>query len=204
MTESAPPPGRRARKREETADRLAAVAFELFARDGYDMVTMEGIAAAADVAKGTLYNHFPVKEALLAHRFHADLAAALPTLFVELAALPSSVERLRGFLHRSAAFNERYRDFIAPYLHYRLSQPVESLGRDQRSGLDRIYAKLLGEAQASGEICSDLPLGQLVDTVSFLHLCTILRWLRMPGASLAAEFDAMLDLFLAGAGESRP
>lgn len=203
MPASAAPDGRRARKRQQTADHLVKTAFELFAAHGYDNVTMEQIAAQADVAKGTLYNHFPAKEALLRHRFHADLAAAMPALFAELQALPDCAARLRIFLHRSAAFTERVRDYMAPYLHYRLSQPVDALGRDNRSGLDQIYARLLAEGQASGEITSAAPTQHLADYLQFMHLCTVMRWLRTPGASLAAEFDAMLDLFLDGARAER-
>lgn len=190
---------RRTRKREETAEHLVGTAFELFAARGYAAVTMEQIAAAADVAKGTLYNYFPVKEALLNHRFHADLSAALPGLFADLAALPGRIERLRAFLHASAAYNERARDYLAPYLHYRLSRPVDTLGRDNRSGLDQIYNRLLADAQAAGEIRQDLPAQQLADYLAFMHLGTLLRWLRTPDASLAAEFATMLDLFLEGA-----
>lgn len=199
MSIPAAPDGRRARKRQQTADHLVQAAFDLFAEFGYDKVTMEQIAVAADVAKGTLYNHFPVKEALLRHRFHVDLAAAMPALFAELATLPDCAARLRAFLHRAADFAERFRDYMAPYLHYRLSQPVDTLGRDNRSGLDQIYARLLAEGQVSGEIRADLPTQQLADTLQFMHLCTVMRWLRTPGASLAADFDAMLDLFLGGA-----
>ena len=48
--------GRRERKRIQTLDHLAATAFSLFEQHGYDAVTMEQIAAQADVSKGTLYN----------------------------------------------------------------------------------------------------------------------------------------------------
>ncbi len=44
---------------------------------GYESVTMEQIAAAADVARGTLYNHFPFKEAVLAYWIHGQLAKDL-------------------------------------------------------------------------------------------------------------------------------
>jgi AcrR family transcriptional regulator len=38
---------------------------ELFLRDGFDLVTMEGIAAAANISKTTLYSRYPSKESLL-------------------------------------------------------------------------------------------------------------------------------------------
>lgn len=193
------PEGRRARKRQQTADRLVEVAFELFTAHGYDQVTMEQIAAAADVAKGTLYNHFPVKEALLQHRFHSDLGAALPRLFAEMAALPDWVARLRAFLQASAGYTERVRDYMGPYIHYRLSQPVDTLGRDNRSGFHQVYARFLAEGQAEGEIAPEASIEKLADYLQFMHLCTVMRWLRTPDASLAADFGAMLDLFLDGA-----
>src|SRR3546814_20841401 len=68
---------RRQRKRAQTANHLSATAFRRFETHGYDVVAMEQIAAEADVAKATLYNYFPVTEALLAHRFREDTPAAI-------------------------------------------------------------------------------------------------------------------------------
>ena len=54
---STPPrsdPGRRERKRLLQLDHLADTAWALFDAEGYEAVTMERIAAVADVAKGTL------------------------------------------------------------------------------------------------------------------------------------------------------
>lgn len=194
---------RHARKRQQTTNRLVEVAFDLFATHGYAQVTMEQIAATADVAKGTLYNHFPVKEAFLAHRFHADLAVAMQGVLAENEALPGGVVRLQALLHGVAANVERHREYMAPYLHYRLSQPVDTQEHIKRSGLDPIYSRLLAEGRAAGEIRTDLPIGLMVDTLSFMQLCTILRWLNASETSLAAEFDAMLDLFLTGARSGR-
>ncbi len=73
--------GRRERKRQDLADRVASIAFDLFESQGYEAVTMEQVAGEADVAKGTLYKYFPVKEALLAHQFQRDIDAGLGPLW---------------------------------------------------------------------------------------------------------------------------
>jgi len=209
MTSSAPPPseaaapdtGRRERKRLQTLDHLAQTAWRLFEALGYDAVTMEQIAAQADVSKGTLYNHFPVKEALLAHRFHGELAASLQELRPALHALPTLAGRLTRILHASAHWSESHRPYLAPYLRYRLStlQPgARDDGRYPRSGMQALYAALIAQAQAAGQARTDLSAEQLAHQLQFLYLGAMLRWLDLPRASLKAEFDAAISLFVRG------
>ena len=56
---------RRERKKLQTRQRLLEAALSLFHEKGYSATTVEEIASKADVAKGTFFNHFPSKEALL-------------------------------------------------------------------------------------------------------------------------------------------
>ncbi len=58
------PPGRRERKKQLTRQAISDVATRLFLERGFDAVTVAEIAAAADVAVQTVFNHFPTKEDL--------------------------------------------------------------------------------------------------------------------------------------------
>lgn len=203
---SNPDIGRRERKRQQTLDHLALTAWRLFESLGYDAVTMEQIAAQADVSKGTLYNHFPVKEALLAHRFHGDLAASMAELSPALRTLPDISSRLTRLLHASAHWSESHRAYLAPYLRYRLAM-VQSGGgraddRHPRSGLHAVFAALIQDAQTAGQMRADLSTDLLAHHLQFLYLGAMLRWLDLPGTSLRQEFDAAISLFVHGAARA--
>jgi AcrR family transcriptional regulator len=68
--------GLRERKKSETRQHIADVAARLFAEHGFDEVTVDQVAQAADVAKKTVFNYFPTKEDLVFDRAE-DRASAL-------------------------------------------------------------------------------------------------------------------------------
>jgi AcrR family transcriptional regulator len=72
--------GLRARKKRQTREAIAQAAAQLFARDGFDSVTVDDVARAADVSRQTVFNYFPSKEQMLFDRdeqIEATLLAAV-------------------------------------------------------------------------------------------------------------------------------
>jgi AcrR family transcriptional regulator len=67
-------------------DRLLAAAVRAFAAPGSAEVTLEAIARAAGVGIGTLYRHFPTREALVEAAYRSELARlcdAVPGLLAD-------------------------------------------------------------------------------------------------------------------------
>jgi AcrR family transcriptional regulator len=62
------PPDRRSRKRLVTRQAISDAATRLFIERGFDRVTVDEIAEAADVGRMTVFNHFPRKEDMLFDR----------------------------------------------------------------------------------------------------------------------------------------
>lgn len=94
-----PRSGRVAERRERRAQRILDAAAELVLRWGYDKTTVDDVARAAGVAKGTIYLHWKTREELftaLLRRERAELAAEVERA---LAADPAAATP-RGLLAR--------------------------------------------------------------------------------------------------------
>ena len=197
-----PATGRRERKRQQTADRLADTAFALFEAQGFEAVAMEQIAAAADVAKATLYNYFPVKEALLAHRFSREIADGMAALGGELARRRSFAARMRFLLGASAEWNESWRDYLPHYLRFRMGEidpgVHRAAGNAYASGIAPIFEALIREGQRSGELRADRDPAELARLFEYMCLGAAVMWLHTPRSSLARRFERALDLLLDG------
>jgi AcrR family transcriptional regulator len=81
--------------RHERAERILDVAGDLLLRWGYRRVTMEDIAAKADVGKGTIYLHWKTREALFLAVMQREVAASVDELARAMTADPETV-----LLHR--------------------------------------------------------------------------------------------------------
>lgn len=98
---------RRTRKRLATRQSISDAATRLFNERGFDKVTVDEIAEAADVGRMTVFNHFPRKEDLffdLNDEGYADLRAALRQRDPGI----SPLEALRLFAHRVVAEGRPY------------------------------------------------------------------------------------------------
>ncbi|RPE79880.1 TetR/AcrR family transcriptional regulator [Vulcaniibacterium tengchongense] len=192
------------RKRQRTRTQIADAAAALFERYGYEAVTMEQIAAEAGVARGTLYNHFAVKEAVLAEWMHARLAQDLAPLMAQALAKPSFAARVATVLEASAQWWEDHRQYAAPYLRFRFQAVRDGAGGHDGSDLVAAYAGLIDAAQRSREIRDDVPPVRLARYLHFLYLSALLAWLGDADASLQAEFAHALEFFLQGAAYRKP
>ena len=197
-------PGRRERKRQQLQDHLAQTAWALFEADGFEAVTMERIADAADISKVTLYKHFPLKEAFLPYLFHQELAAAWPAIRSELAAVPPGRPRLERFFALQAEWCERRRPYLLAYVRQRLTDKRDpAKAGEGRSGMDRMFAEMIAEGQEAGLFRRDQTPALLAHYLQFAHLAAMLRWLTQPGVALADALQQMLDLICDGMGSPR-
>jgi AcrR family transcriptional regulator len=108
-----PDPGRQSRKRLATRQKISDVATRLFMERGFDKVTVDEIAEAADVSRMTVFNHFSRKEDMffdLDDEGREDLIAALQ----KKKHGTSPIEAVRRFAHWAVAEERPYVRFSEP------------------------------------------------------------------------------------------
>lgn len=85
---------RREREREEIRRKILDAARELFAKEGYDNVTMRRIAEAIEYSPTTIYLHFEDKDDLVEALCHEDFGRLLEALS-QLPPAADPLERIR-------------------------------------------------------------------------------------------------------------
>ena len=99
--------GRRADQQARTRDRIVAAALTIYRERGMRAATTQAVAATADVAPGTVRNHFPGPMDLAQAAAAAVLAELRPPGLEIYAGLTSAAERVERLAREVAAFFER-------------------------------------------------------------------------------------------------
>jgi len=139
-------------------DRLLAAAAAAFAEHGADDVSLEEIARRAGVGIGTLYRHFPARQALL-EAVYQDQVDGLEVLAGKLLASESPGAALGEWIRSFVAFGKAKRNLSAAL--------VETIGKDSAlmsacsTTLRNCTEALLTRAQEAGEArpglqCADI------------------------------------------------
>jgi AcrR family transcriptional regulator len=106
------PSDRRSRKRLATRDDISEAATRLFYERGFDHVTVDEIAEAADVGRMTVFNHFPRKEDLFFDR-DEEAREMLREAVRQRDPGVAPIEGLHLLVHRLVAEQSPYVEFSA-------------------------------------------------------------------------------------------
>jgi AcrR family transcriptional regulator len=116
---------------QERAGQILDAAADLIARFGYKRVTMEDIAAQADIGRGTIYQYWNTREALYSAVIEREFLAVIAEI---LSAIQRDPEEAR--LHRVVRA-----EFLAvmrrPILRAIFTADTSMLGRLSKGGLDQ-------------------------------------------------------------------
>jgi len=152
----------------------------LLAKKGFDLMTMDEVAAEVGIAKASLYKHFPSKEALAAAAMIRLLENTLA--FVRgLAPEQPAIDRLKGVL--KWALEVRMKGGL-PTLPSENTTLRDALLNDSRyitrlMDLNELMGELIEKARAQGSIRADLPTEVVLFTIYARSCDPTLDYLRM-------------------------
>lgn len=189
------------RKKKEIRDRIIAVAGELFNQQGFENTTMDQIADKAVVARKTLYNYFPFKEAI-ADEYVRSIAkdTAQETLEV-LSNLPDTRSRLIAAINKRYDWLELNPEICSIALMYRMKIMLQEPNyKFEPSGTQSLIMDILRTSQEMGEINADISVEKVFGFIDYMRTVTVLDWLKdNTRVNLREETVQLVDLVLYGA-----
>ncbi|MZP29574.1 TetR family transcriptional regulator [Heliobacterium undosum] len=194
-------PGRMERKKEEMKKKIIAVTLRLLKQQGYDATTMEQIAREVDIAKGTLYNYFPVKEAIIDEHIKRTFREKNAERMLRLRELPDTRARMTAIFHELIAGVLANKEFFEKYIVYRMRNMVSFQQDDsEKSGFFLVAMEIIQLGQKDGEIRADLPPYVLGDLLEFAFVEVVKQcYLEPEGFSVDQAITQCVDLFIKGA-----
>lgn len=155
------PSDRRSRKRLATRQNISNVATRLFFERGFDHVTVDEIAAAADVGRMTVFNHFPRKEDMFFDR-DEEIREILREALRQRDPGMAPVETLRLLAHRLVAEGSHFVRFPAGSQGFietvEGSETLKARARAIRDELAQVVTAALSECAGRESIDPDASL----------------------------------------------
>jgi len=181
-------------------ERIFRAAMELFRHRGFQETTAAEIAKAAHVSRGTFFNYYPYKEAVLLDYGSQLLSGLREEVRRLLAQGEEPVEVLRHLFRLLAEGTVREKDLLLPMFYELLNpDPVRARAAFEALPLGDLIAEILKPLKEQGVLRQDLSLERMGRTLADLYFLSALRWAAYtPERDLAGELEKDLRLLLEG------
>jgi AcrR family transcriptional regulator len=198
--------GRQARTSVEREERMRAIrtaALDLFTRKGFSAARLDDVAAAAGVAKGTIYLYFPSKQDLLEAIVASTIGATLAQVEQAVAASPAPASELLRLIGRAIALGVQD-PTRRRVLHLVLSEGArfpaiaDFYHREIISRGLRLIRAIIAKGLASGEFVSDelARFPQLFIAPALLAAIWSVVFARIETLDVQAMMEAHVELLL--------
>jgi TetR/AcrR family transcriptional regulator, cholesterol catabolism regulator len=166
---------RRERKKDETRHRIFHAAVDLFRERGFEHTTVDDITEKADVAKGTFFNYFPRKEAVLGYLSEERLIAIEENIGALLAENRNTREKLiKVYVMAASAYEEDQE--LARFVLVELMR--RAFGPNEETALrwHEVVGKVIRQGQESRELRTDIPFERAEMLLTGTFFATLFQW----------------------------
>ena len=192
----------RERKKRDTRERILAAGLEAFTARGFENCTIDEIARAAGVGKGTVYNYFRTKEDLVVS-FMVDLERQMQAEAATLSqARGSAATILTRFIESHLALKEPHYPFVRLFLAQLAGRatPADTWVSDASAALDPPLVQLFEKLQKRGLVRDDIAVTTLVGAFKVMLLGLMVLWAieGPPWSGIGAVVRQQVRLFCSG------
>ncbi len=190
---------RRERKKEETRERIFKAACKLFRDKGFEATTIDEIAEKADVAKGTFFNYFPRKEAVLGFLSEIWIEEAEAKAGAIIGSKGPLLDRIRDLFVDFAGFYEEDPQ-LAHHIVTEAARRFTDDCDDMCQRWDALGVRLMEHMQDNGEVRRDVTPSRAHEILGAVYHDTLMRWAaaeRKPFA-LQEELRTRLNIVIQG------
>ena len=191
--------GRRAQRKEETRKRLLSTAIRLMTEQGFEHLTVEAIAVAADVGKGTVYNYFSTKEDIVV-AFFVDLERSVQRKLAKWAPDDASLAGiLTSFIEFQFRLKRPHYNFVRIFFTQIFARPDQMYPYlvELQAIIDAPLITLFQSLQQRRLLRSDVPMDLLVLNFKTMHFGLSAVWALEgpPWKAASAALPAQVQLF---------
>ncbi len=175
-------------------DRILAAGLSLFANATYQSVTMDSVAAAAGVAKGTLYLYFESKEDLYLGILSDGLETIARNYQASVNPSASVPDRLRRAIEITLEFYDKRRDLLRLMAteEPRMAEARNRLIDDWRERGVRFFTSLIEEGASAGVFRASDPLLATWAILGSMRSVMLYYAPRRPISEITAELSAQM------------
>lgn len=162
-------PSRIERKKTEMKNKIIDTTIGLIELNGYDLTTMEQIAKETDIAKGTLYNYFSEKEAIVSEYIKRTFNNKNSLRIKTFEELPNTETRMVYIINNLLDGIKLKKEIFEKYLVYTMKNVVSfEKDKSQESGISGLILAIIELGKKEGDIRCDLKLEMIVDFFVFI------------------------------------
>jgi len=196
----------REKKKIETKNKIFEVAGRLFKEKGFESTSIDEITEEAGIGKGTFFNYFPTKEALLLYFGEQRDELIYSLVENELATSCSTRDKIKNLLAFLAENHEKDKELtkllVFEYIkHIKFPGLKSDEDKTRRDRLIKILSDLLEEGVREGDVRSTIDVKKAIEILIAIYLFSLMAWLKPESDySFSRDISEKIDIVFEGIG----
>ena len=189
----------REKKKTQTRNKIFEVAGRLFKVKGFENTTVDEITKEAGIGKGTFFNYYPTKEALLVDFVTEKEELVFDLVKNELRKNIHVRQRIKNALLTVAKSNEKNKEltrlFVVEHLrHYGYNERTSK-------GLNTLLHKIIEKGVEAGEIRNSIDIKKAAENITGIYYTSLMEWLWSESDySFSEDISIKIDMIFDGIG----